>query len=293
MASQNRTTASDRGKVIIDLPNQTVTIGTATDLETGISATVAFTAGSVTTGGPVSYFTATSTPGSVTGTASTSPITVSGLTSGTSYTFKVRAGNTTGLSTGGESAASNSITITAPGDYESIATVNVGSGGASNVEFTSIPSTYTHLQIRAISRYTGTQNSGAEVYMQFNNDTASNYSLHRLLAYANLSEAALSAAGLATQTRLQCGYTTGGTSGGTTNMFGAQVIDILDYKNTNKAKTVRTLGGYDSNTDTGYRSIGIHSGNWRSTSAITSIKIFPETDSWAQYSSFALYGIRG
>jgi hypothetical protein len=38
--------------------------------------------------------------------------------------------------------------------YESIATVTVGSGGASEVEFTSIPSTYTHLQIRALARNT-------------------------------------------------------------------------------------------------------------------------------------------
>ena len=186
-----------------------------------------------------------------------------------------------------------SVTAASLTSYESIATVSVGSGGASNVEFTSIPSTYKHLQIRAISRYTGYQNSGAAIYMQFNTDTASNYSLHRLLGYANLSENGTSAASLASQTYMQCGYTTGGTAGGTTNMFGAQVTDILDYADTNKFKTIRTLGGYDSNTDTGYRSIGIHSGNWRSTSAVTSIKLFPETDTWSQYSSFALYGIKG
>ena len=179
------------------------------------------------------------------------------------------------------------------GDFQSIATTTVGSGGSSFVEFTSIPSRYKHLQIRAISRYTGSQNSGAAVYMQFNSDTGSNYSLHRLLGYANLAETGTSAAGLANQVYMQCGYTTGGTAGGTTNMFGAQVIDILDYANTNKFKTMKALGGYDSNTDTGYRSIGLHSGLWRSTSAITSIKIFPETDAWSQYSSFALYGIKG
>lgn len=181
--------------------------------------------------------------------------------------------------------------VNAIGDYESIATVTVGAGGASNIEFTSIPSTYTHLQVRAISRYTGTQNSGAPIYMQFNSDTGSNYSLHRLLGYANLSESGVAAGAGASQSYMQLGYTTGGS--GTANMFSAQVTDILDYANTNKFKTIRTLNGYDTNTDTGYRSVGIYSGNWRSTSAITSIKIFPDTDSWAQYSSFALYGIKG
>ena len=178
-----------------------------------------------------------------------------------------------------------------PTDFESIATVTVGSGGSSFAEFTSIPSTYKHLQIRMFSRYTGYQNSGAPVYLQFNSDTGSNYSLHRLLGYANLSETGISASAAANQTYMQAGYTTGGST--TTNMFSIQTTDILEYANTNTYKTIRTLNGYDSNTDTGYRSAGIYSGSWRSTSAITSIKIFPDTDSWAQYSSFALYGIKG
>ena len=179
----------------------------------------------------------------------------------------------------------------AAGDFESIATVTVGSGGASNIEFTSIPSTYTHLQIRSISRYTGTQNSGAPIYMQFNSDTSANYSFNRILGYANLSETGVAAGAGANQIYMQLGYTTGGSS--TANMFSAQITDILNYANTNTFKTIRTLNGYDSNTDTGYRSVGLYSGNWRSTSAVSSIKILPDTDSWAQHSSFALYGIVG
>jgi hypothetical protein len=178
-----------------------------------------------------------------------------------------------------------------PTDYESIATVTVGAGGASSVEFTSIPSTYTHLQIRSISRYTGTQNSGAPIYMQFNSDTGTNYSFHRFLGYANLSEVGVASGSGASQSYIQLGYTTGGST--TANMFSIQVTDILDYANTSKFKTAKTINGYDSNTDTGYRSVGLYSGNWRSTSAVTSIKILPDTDSWAQYSSFALYGIKG
>ena len=82
------------------------TIGTAT--ATGsTTATVAFTA-PANLGYPATVtYTATSSPGGLTATG-TSPITVTGLTGGTSYTFTVTATNATG--TGPASAASNSIT---------------------------------------------------------------------------------------------------------------------------------------------------------------------------------------
>jgi trimeric autotransporter adhesin len=83
---------------------QAPTIGTAT---AGVaSATVAYTAGA-TGGKAVSVYTATSSPGSFTGTGA-SPITVSGLTGGTAYTFTVRATNANGTSAA--SSASNSAT---------------------------------------------------------------------------------------------------------------------------------------------------------------------------------------
>ena len=85
------------------------TIGTAT---AGVlSASVAFTAPTYT-GSGITGYTVTSTPGSITGTGSSSPITVSGLTAGTAYTFTVTA--TTAAGQGPSSAASNSVTPTAP-----------------------------------------------------------------------------------------------------------------------------------------------------------------------------------
>ena len=81
------------------------TIGTATAGIDGV-ATVTFTAPELY-GGTLSQYTATSSPSSITGTGTTSPITVSGLTNGTSYTFTVSA--TTGAGTGPESASSNSV----------------------------------------------------------------------------------------------------------------------------------------------------------------------------------------
>lgn len=87
---------------------QAPVIGTATRGTT--SATVAYTAGA-TGGSAVSTFTATSSPSSITGTGA-SPITVSGLSNGTAYTFTVTATNANGTSTA--SSASNSVTPAAP-----------------------------------------------------------------------------------------------------------------------------------------------------------------------------------
>jgi len=166
--------------------------------------------------------------------------------------------------------------------FESIATVSVGSGGQAAAEFTSIPSNFNHLQVRMIGRTTG---SNYDIYYQLNNDTtSSNYRTHLLFGTGSsfhsvmVSNAAY-AGDLAPSTA-------------SSGVFGGAVLDFLDYANTNKYKTSRSLSGIDSNNAiTGY--IILFSSLWQNTNAITSIKIFPATGSWAQYSHFALYGIKG
>ena len=71
-----------------------------------------------------------------------------------------------------------------PGSYESIATVSVGSGGTSSADFTSVPSTYTHLQIR----YTTYASNGSYLSIQFNGDTGTNYSATRIRVSAGTVE---------------------------------------------------------------------------------------------------------
>lgn len=104
------------------------TIGTATAGDA--SASVTFTAPGSDGGSAITGYTVTSSPGGFTGTGASSPITVSGLSNGTAYTFKVKATN--GIGTGAESAASNSVTPGAvPLRIGSLASVTEsGSSGA-------------------------------------------------------------------------------------------------------------------------------------------------------------------
>ena len=172
----------------------------------------------------------------------------------------------------------------APTDYESISTVTVGSGGTSSVSFTSIPSTYSHLQIRAIGRSTSATFTNQYMVIQFNSDTTSaNYAWHGLSGDGSSPStfAASSSGGVCAPT-----FTAGGSG---TNMFGAFVLDILDYSNTNKYKTARSLGGHDQN---GVGIVRFSSGVWMNTNSVSSIQITPAAAGLAQYSSFALYGIK-
>lgn len=175
-------------------------------------------------------------------------------------------------------------TFGVPSSYYSIETATVDSGGAASIEFTSIPSTYTHLQIRGIARDARTGVIGDYMDMQFNSDTGTNYSWHYVVG-----DGSVSAAAGTSQSSISC-YPVA-TASASSNVFGTFVIDILDYTNTNKYKTTRMLSGI-SNNGSGAETIWFFSGNWRNTNAITSIKLTPGTPNFSQYTQFALYGIK-
>jgi hypothetical protein len=168
--------------------------------------------------------------------------------------------------------------------YDSIATTTVGAGGASSITFSSIPATYTHLQIRVNAHTTRTTSGvGGEVYAAFNSDTGNNYAEHAL--WGNGSSAA---ARVTTSTYPPLIGRVGTDAYGAA-YFGSLIIDVLDYGNTNKNKTVKTLAGYDGN---GSGEIWFTSTLWNNTNAITSMTISSNFN-FTQYSSFALYGIKG
>jgi hypothetical protein len=169
----------------------------------------------------------------------------------------------------------------APTDFESISTTTVGAGGVASITFSSIPSTYSHLQIRGLNKDTQAAPGTQVLSVQFNGDTAANYSFHRLTGNGSTASAAAG-----TSTTL---FYTGSTILNVANTFGTFILDILDYKDTNKYKTARSLDGSDAN---GSGEISLRSGSWRNTAAITSITLTPTGTGIAQYSSFALYGIK-
>ena len=167
--------------------------------------------------------------------------------------------------------------------YESIATVTVGSGGSSTISFTSIPSTFKHLQVRGIARGTFAA-TNLNLCMQVNSDTSNSYTYHQLLGDGSSA----SAGGGTAQSFGFVGRIA--QANASASVFGASVIDILDYANTSKNKTIRALGGYDSN---GNGMATLMSSAYIKTDAITSIQIFGNLGDLVAGSSFALYGIKG
>ena len=178
------------------------------------------------------------------------------------------------------------VSTAVAGSYESIATTVVGGGGQATITFASIPATFSHLQIRAMGRTDRTPATIDGFRIQFNNiTTTAQYRSHYLVGTGSSAGSGdeLNTAGIVAQ-RFS-------TQAATSNMYGAAVIDILDYANTNKHKTARCLGGVDLN---GSGEMYLTSGVWMNTAAISEIDIVPNIGTnFSVYSSFALYGIKG
>lgn len=166
--------------------------------------------------------------------------------------------------------------------YESIATATPS--GTGTVNFTSIPQTYTHLQLRVFNQYAANDRA---MGLRLNSDSGSNYSVHGL--YGQGSSAGAFGAANYGITEWLYNYDYG--SGYASTSFVGGIIDILDYTNTNKYKTLRSLEGVDYN---GAGNIFMRSASWRSTSAVTSINLTIQGGgNFATGTSIALYGIKG
>lgn len=162
------------------------------------------------------------------------------------------------------------------GAYDSIATTTLTTGTTS-VTFSSIPATYTHLQIRMNLLNSGAGNTW--VYIDFGGTSP-------VYSHILYGDGATATAGAFSNSYSRIiGYASGNTTSP-----GVIITDILDYANTNKNKTIRSLFGFDMNGPTGYT--GLVSNLYNSTNAVSSLTISAGTN-FAQYSSFALYGIKG
>ena len=173
------------------------------------------------------------------------------------------------------------------GDFESIATVTVGSGGAANIEFTSIPGTYQHLQVRGLLRTTTASSGNDDIRLRLGNgsiDTGSNYAYHTLEGNGSTAQAT---AGSSVTQIARIMYAPRASA--TATVWAGIVLDLLDYSNTSKATTARAISGGDLN---GSGVVIVSSGLWTTTSAVTNVQLFPEANNFAEHSTLALFGIK-
>lgn len=173
--------------------------------------------------------------------------------------------------------------------YESIATFTA-TGGETTASFTSIPSTYSSLQIRWIAKDTQTTfNGDGNMLLRFNGDTSSNYVNHNLSGNGTSVSSGWSG-GLSGEISLIGADNRSFT--GYANMFGAGILDIIDYASTSKYKTIKSFQGTEANVSSTSFRITLNSGFWLSTSAINQINLSPQT-SYVAGTKIALYGLKG
>jgi hypothetical protein len=172
------------------------------------------------------------------------------------------------------------------GAYDALWSTTLASG-ASSITISNIPTGYKHLQLRAsVTSNRGGGNEQDYYRVRFNGDTGTNYSAHVLEGYVS------GAGALATSSTASPYTFIGGGGSAGTNVFGAAIVDILDYANTNKNKTTRAISTIDTNSAASR--IWLSSSLWRNTAAISSITIdsYYGATSISQYSSFELYGVK-
>lgn len=175
----------------------------------------------------------------------------------------------------------------AANSYESISTVTVGAGGQSSITFSSIPSTFKHLQVRAIGRsVTADTSAGYDMTCFFNGDsTLGNYYNHYLFGNGS------SAGSGANANNAIFGGVIG--AGSPANTFSGMVMDFFDYSSTSKTKVGRLLEAFETNSGSTNLVI-MQSTLWNSTAAINSLTFNVRGGTgFGQYSQFALYGIKG
>ena len=177
--------------------------------------------------------------------------------------------------------ASQNYLRTSPGSYESIASA-AGTGSSNTITFSSIPSTYQHLQIR----FNAIIDANRQIWLRINGDTGtSNYTKHYTLARPDNTK--LSGSETSTAEMLMFGA-----YGAVATYPNVGIIDIYDYTSTNKYKTAKSFAGANNNTLSSGE-IDMFSGLWKSTSAINSISLIVNSGSFATSTTFSLYGIKG
>lgn len=163
--------------------------------------------------------------------------------------------------------------------YKLISSVILSSGSASEIEFTSIPDTYTDLNVVFSGRCNSGGAVGRTIFLRFNNST-SNLSSRFLEATGTSVSGGGGATGIA-------GIVPGAAS--TSSVFGNISIYVNNYTNSNN-KSYLVDSVLENNATTVYNLLV--AGLWSNSSAINAIKLITDdSSSFIQYSTAYLYGI--
>ena len=168
----------------------------------------------------------------------------------------------------------------ATGSYESIASYSPTSG--TSVTFSSIPSSYSHLQIRAAVKMGQNESPTLTV----NGAGGTSYAWHAL--YSRTSLSSVQATGSDNTGTIKPANFNNNTSGTYLNVM---IIDLIDYASTTKNKTIRVFAGCDDNGG-GYNEVSLSSGLYNSTTAITSLTL-AYSGAYQSGTTISLYGIKG
>ena len=167
-------------------------------------------------------------------------------------------------------------------------TVTVGSGGAANIEFASIPSTFTDLCILTSLRSAFASGPRQEAYIVINSSTSSTYQVLRLRGVdAAGALSSTSGANVAPSSTSPLG-TPAATA--TANTFSNDSIYFPNYAGST-AKSFGTESVQENNSGTAWQVL-MTAGLTTATTAISNIKIYSASGDFVQYSTASLYGIK-
>ena len=167
--------------------------------------------------------------------------------------------------------------------FELIQTTVLGTAAAS-ITFSSLDlyPQYKHLQLRVVARTSrASVNSGAQAWIQFNGDTSASYARHQLWNTDNtVTSGGIASSNFAAYARLTTLRDA---------WMGSAIVDILDFSNPNKNTTTRSMTGMLGSEET---RVGLVSGLWANTAAVTSITLTAEQGNYEVNSRFSLYGVK-
>jgi hypothetical protein len=169
-----------------------------------------------------------------------------------------------------------------PKTYEPIATQTLGTA-TNTVTFTSIPQTYTDLICIVEGRGTRADYDD-EVKIQFNSDTATNYSTTLLTGTGSSTSSSRASNSSVIIGRITANSATAGVR---SNM----ILNIMNYSNTTTYKTVLERLNEPPSGGADY-GVGLHVGLWRNTAAITILTLTTTAANFSSGCNFTLYGIK-